>query len=216
MTDADEPTRPVVLTDACHDLLLELAAERGGTADVVLRVEVIGTSGAEYAYRFTLPSRSEVPAGDVLTSYGELDVAIPADDVTKLRGAILDVEADPRQRGLAIRNPNRPGHFGEHAAGEATPSEGTVAERVEALIAEQINPSLAAHSGSVELVRVEDDRVFVRLQGGCHGCAMAAITLYDGIEKALHAAIPEIRAVVDVTNHATGLMPFFPRTEQEA
>lgn len=209
MTDTEEPTRPLVMTDGAHALLLELAGEREGPAVLALRVEVVGTSGAEYAYRFIFQRRSEIGEGDITTSYGELDVVIPGDDVPKLRGAVLDVDIDPRKRALAIRNPNRPGYFGEHAVGEAALAEGTVTERVERLIAEQINPALDAHSGSVELVGVEDGCVYVRLRGGCQGCAMATITLYDGIEKALHAAIPEVRQVVDVTDHATGLRPYF-------
>lgn len=206
--EEDEATRPIVLTNGAYNLLVELAGEREGVTALALRVEVSGTQRAEYTYRFTFQHRSDVDSGDVRTSYGDLDIIIPANDVAKLRGAVLDVDIDPRQRALAIRNPNRPGHFGEHAAGESAPTDGTVVERIERIFVDHVNPALAAHSGQVELVRVEDDRAYVRLQGGCHGCAMAKITLSDGIEQALRAAVPEIHHVIDVTNHATGLRPY--------
>jgi Fe/S biogenesis protein NfuA len=38
---------------------------------------------------------------------------------------------------------------------------------------------------------------------------MASVTLTQGIEVAITRAVPEITAVVDVTDHASGTNPFF-------
>jgi Fe/S biogenesis protein NfuA len=38
---------------------------------------------------------------------------------------------------------------------------------------------------------------------------MASVTLTQGIEVAITQAVPEIVAVVDVTDHASGTNPFF-------
>src|SRR5437763_1027379 len=56
---------------------------------------------------------------------------------------------------------------------------------------------------------VKDDVVYVRLGGGCQGCAMAAVTLKQGVEQIIRQALPQIRAVVDVTNHGQGDNPYF-------
>ena len=71
-------------------------------------------------------------------------------------------------------------------------------ERVEAAIA-QVRPSLQADGGDVELVDVVDGIAKVRLQGACHGCPMAAMTLQMGIERVIKSQVPEITGVENVT-----------------
>lgn len=72
-------------------------------------------------------------------------------------------------------------------------------ERVQAAL-EQVRPALQADGGDVELLGVKDDgTVQVRLQGACHGCPMAAMTLQMGIERVLKSQVPEVTAVENVT-----------------
>jgi len=89
------------------------------------------------------------------------------------------------------------------------PSEEQIREAVEDLFKTEINPSIASHGGRVELANVEGTRVFVRLGGGCQGCAYANVTLKESIEKTIRATIPEVTEVVDVTNHQTGTNPYY-------
>lgn len=70
-------------------------------------------------------------------------------------------------------------------------------ERVEAAIA-QVRPSLQADGGDVELLDVEDGIAKVRLQGACHGCPMAAMTLQMGIERVIKSQVPEIQGIENV------------------
>jgi len=65
-------------------------------------------------------------------------------------------------------------------------------------IIDEIRPSLQADGGDVELVAIENGVVKVRLQGACHGCPHAQITLKQGIERYLKEQIPEIVAVESV------------------
>ena len=68
-------------------------------------------------------------------------------------------------------------------------------EKVEKALA-KIRPALQADGGNVELVEVLDDGVVkVRLTGACRGCAMAQMTLTEGIEKALKNEVPEVKKV---------------------
>ncbi len=82
-------------------------------------------------------------------------------------------------------------------------------EKVQYLIDTQINPGVAEHGGSVQVVDVKDDSVYLRLHGGCQGCGAADFTLKQGIEKILKRAIPEIQGIVDLTNHGAGLNPYY-------
>ena len=47
--------------------------------------------------------------------------------------------------------------------------------------------------------------------GGCQGCGMANVTLKEGVEVALKEAIPEITAIYDVTDHASGKNPYYSK-----
>jgi Fe-S cluster biogenesis protein NfuA/nitrite reductase/ring-hydroxylating ferredoxin subunit len=59
-----------------------------------------------------------------------------------------------------------------------------------------VRPYIESHGGEVELLRVEDGRVHVRLQGACVGCAGSAMTLKRGIEEALREHMPGFVEVV--------------------
>lgn len=64
---------------------------------------------------------------------------------------------------------------------------------------ELIRPNLQADGGDVEFVDIDDQGVVrVRLQGACHGCPMAAMTLQMGIERVLKSKVPEVTGVESV------------------
>jgi Fe-S cluster biogenesis protein NfuA len=69
-------------------------------------------------------------------------------------------------------------------------------ERVEAALNE-LRPALRMDGGDVELVRVDEGIVRVRLLGACGGCPMATMTLVGFVEERLKQRIPEVRQVVE-------------------
>lgn len=83
--------------------------------------------------------------------------------------------------------------------------EGAIAE----LLEEQINPALASHGGFVRLVKIEDRDVYVEMGGGCQGCAASQATLRYGVESAIRRVAPQVRKIVDATNHAAGANPYY-------
>lgn len=80
---------------------------------------------------------------------------------------------------------------------------------IQALLDERVNPAVASHGGHIALVDVQDDTVYIRLEGGCQGCGMADVTLKQGIETEIKQAVPNITAVLDVTDHAGGTNPYY-------
>ncbi|GHS87802.1 NifU family protein [Campylobacterota bacterium] len=67
-----------------------------------------------------------------------------------------------------------------------------------------IRPALQKDGGDVELVRVRQKEVFVRLKGACVGCASSGSTLKWTIERTIKANIhPEMR-VIDETGAIDG------------
>ena len=79
---------------------------------------------------------------------------------------------------------------------------------VDKMFRTHINPALAGHGGSVELIDVQDGVVVVRMMGGCQGCGMARVTLQEGVEATLKKAIPAVKGVRDITDHAAGANPY--------
>lgn len=82
------------------------------------------------------------------------------------------------------------------------------------VIDEVLNPMVAAHDGRIELVDDTDGVVRIRLHGGCQGCALADVTVRQGVEAVLRRHVPGVVAVVDETDHATGDRPHFPTSKQ--
>lgn len=61
---------------------------------------------------------------------------------------------------------------------------------------DEIRPYIHSHGGEVEVLKVEDGVVHLRLSGSCHGCAGSAMTLKRGIEEALRERYPGFREIV--------------------
>ncbi len=99
-------------------------------------------------------------------------------------------------------------------AGAGASDDDTLYDRVADLFERDVNPMVARHGGRVELIDVQDAVVMVRMAGGCQGCGMADVTLRQGIEAMLHQHVPEVKGVVDITDHAAGSNPYFAATKK--
>lgn len=60
---------------------------------------------------------------------------------------------------------------------------------------EEVRPALQADGGDVSLVKVEGNDVYVRLEGACHGCPAAGMTLLYGVARILKERLPEVGEV---------------------
>lgn len=89
------------------------------------------------------------------------------------------------------------------------PSEEELRRQVARVIDEEINPGIAAHSGVITLEAVRGNSVYIRMGGGCQGCAASEITLRQGIDALVREKVPEVGAIIDVTDHAAGRSPYF-------
>jgi Fe/S biogenesis protein NfuA len=129
---------------------------------------------------------------------------VDAASVRFLDDAQIDLQAQGAGQQLTIKAPR--------IKGQEPQGDASLIERVQWLLNSEINPQLASHKGEVALDSIDADNVvYLRFGGGCHGCGMADITLKQGIEKTLMARIPEITAIRDATDHATGQNPYMRR-----
>jgi Fe/S biogenesis protein NfuA len=134
--------------------------------------------------------------GDEVVDAGGLKIVVDGDSVAKLTGATVDFTEDDYDSGFRIENPN-------------SIWEDPVSIAVQKLLDSQINPAVAGHGGFVQLLDVKDGVAFVQMGGGCQGCGSAQATLKQGVEVMIKRAIPEIKQVIDRTDHASGENPYY-------
>jgi Fe-S cluster biogenesis protein NfuA/nitrite reductase/ring-hydroxylating ferredoxin subunit len=79
----------------------------------------------------------------------------------------------------------------------------------------EVRPYLQSHGGNVELIKVEDNIAYLRLEGSCHGCPSSTMTLKMAIEEAIYKAAPDlddlkVEGVVEPPSRAGKPVAFIP------
>ena len=208
---ADDQTsgeRWLDMTTAAYDKVMGFLLQEAEPERQAMWLEVTGTSANQWTCSIALKPLDAAAPRDAVVRHRDLAIVVPERDFDKVRGATIDWLDDPfGTSGLRVDNPNTP----SPAIGAPPPADlsGDVAQRVIQVLDQQVNPTIAAHGGRAELVAVEQRTAYLRLGGGCQGCAMATVTLSQGIERAIIQALPEIMSVVDVTDHQSGTNPYF-------
>lgn len=80
--------------------------------------------------------------------------------------------------------------------------------KIEKLLDEKVRPGLKSHGGDIDVIDVDNNKVFVTLLGGCQGCSASKMTLRDGVQKSIQEVYPEITEVIDLTDHHSGKNPY--------
>jgi Fe/S biogenesis protein NfuA len=210
-----ETTTPIVsLTPEAHKVVREAIDQEPNPASLALWLEVRGVQSGSFVYDLYFQAISDADEADELRTEGDIPVIVPAGSVDRLRGARLEW-SEEGDGGLVLVNPNNP------APEEASPGvppeilaqgvNGPLAQRVANVLEEAVNPSIASHGGRADLIALDEAGgvAYLRLSGGCQGCAMSQMTLRQGIETTLLEEVPELTKVVDVTDHGSGENPFY-------
>ncbi|HEY7294121.1 MAG TPA: NifU family protein [Dehalococcoidia bacterium] len=164
-----------------------------------LRLQIVGRGPEGLQHVLSIVERGAEPAEDATATVEGLPVPVYVEgrNLPYLRDVTVNYRyKGPNISGLEFENP-------------APVWLDPLALRVQQVFDTQINPAIAAHGGFVQLLDVNDGVAYVQLGGGCQGCGMADVTLKQGIAVAVKEAVPEIREVVDSTDHASGTNPYF-------
>lgn len=114
-----------------------------------------------------------------------------------------------RSAGAAIRNfLQEGGEPVKEGALDALQGHDLMRHKAQMIIDSELNPNLASHGGWVEIQASADQDLFITMGGGCQGCGSAAMTMKQGVEVALRNGVPEISAIHDATDHASGVNPY--------
>lgn len=212
MARTAEDLAAITLTPEARKVVQEALGQEPDPERLGLWLEVRGEQDGQFVYDLYFQSVSDAAEEDLVTQSEDLTVVVPAASLDKLRGAKLEWN-DEGEGGLVLVNPNTP-----EPAASGVPDEvlaagiaGPLATKVANVLEEMVNPSIASHGGRADLVAMDEDGgiAYLRLSGGCQGCAMSRMTLTQGIEVALRDEIPEVNRVVDVTDHAGGANPYY-------
>lgn len=210
MTDAHLDTTDVPLIQVTPGALSMVKEARSAETDgdsLALWLEANDAPGGKFRYDMYFQAPEESSTATVVTIDG-LSLVIPADSVSRLRGATLDIAKDGS--GMVLLNPNEPSAPpAPSASAEGADLSSPLAQEVLQVIETKVNPSIAGHGGFAQLVGVEGDTVWLKMGGGCQGCAASKMTLRQGIEVAIKEAVPSIVNVIDVTDHQAGDNPYY-------
>ena len=61
--------------------------------------------------------------------------------------------------------------------------------KIESTLDDKVRPALAADGGGLEVVKIEEDKVYINYQGACSGCASAATGTLNFIRNALSTSL---------------------------
>ncbi len=199
--NASEPIISVT-PEAIEHLTELLSAETDGD-QLGLRLGIASSPGEDFRYDLSFEEFLTAAFDDEVRTHEGFKVIIPGKDVDLLTGATLDYTST---QGLVIRNPNKP----EAPNIEGLTNDDELSAEIDAIIATEINPALAAHGGFVTYVGHDGEgTAFLTMGGGCHGCSMSKATMLDGVQTTLVAALPAVERVKDLTDHTSGENPFY-------
>ena len=191
--DQQSPELKLTVTESAQDYLAELLA---GQDDEVLGIRMFvnapGTPKAETCIAYC--REDDCDADDILVEYEKFNARFELRSVPFLEDAFVDYAKDRMGGQLTIKAPN--------AKLPRVNADSPIEDRINYVLYNEVNPSLASHGGEVSLVEVTEESVAIlKFGGGCQGCGMVEATLRDGVEKSLLEQIPELTAVRDMTDH---------------
>lgn len=207
-TDSNVSSLIISVTPAAHAELIALRDAEPDAERLGLRLEIVSAPGEDFRYDLSFDVVTKAAFTDEVRTHPGADgtmlkVIIAAKDVELLNDATLD-RTD--SQGLVIRNPNKP----VAPMVEGLTGDDELSAEIEAVIAAEVNPALAAHGGFVTYVGHDGEgTAYLTMGGGCHGCSMSRMTMLDGVQTMLVEQVGGVERVKDLTDHTNGENPFY-------
>ena len=190
----------VTITESAREYLKELLDKQADALGVRVFINNPGTPRAETCIAYC--REGDMQESDVPQDYELFTAWIEERSIPFLEDAVVDYAKDRMGGQLTIKAPN--------AKMPRVDADSSIEDRINYVLYNEVNPSLAAHGGDVSLVEVTDDQfAILQFGGGCQGCSAVSITLKDGVEKTLIEQIPELAGVRDMTDHTDRSNAFY-------
>ena len=182
----------IEISEAAQGYLRDLLAKQDAEG-IGIRVFVAnpGTPSAETCIAYCRPGEEQ--EDDVRVEYDGLTAWFEKRSERFLAEAEVDFVEDRLGGQLTIKAPN--------ARVPNVDADSPIEDRINYILYNEINPSLAAHGGMVSLLEVVEDEAVLQFGGGCQGCAAVDVTLKQGVEKTLREQVPDLKGIRDSTDH---------------
>jgi Fe-S cluster biogenesis protein NfuA len=178
-------------------------------------VSTIVQAGGPFFFAGTVQAASAPLAATLFELQGVASVLIADNTVSVSKSADASWQALKAAIGAAIRAQLLSGLPAVLATAVTTQAQGrsieVVREIIQDILDREINRSIASHGGAIAIVDLREGQLFVRMSGGCQGCASSEATLKQGFEVMVKRAAPEITEIIDVTDHQSGQKPYYSR-----
>tara|TARA_B110000014_G_C20126452_1_gene600533 strand:+ start:6463 stop:7047 length:585 start_codon:yes stop_codon:yes gene_type:complete len=183
----------IEITNSAQDYLKELLNKQENTLGIKIFVAEAGTPKAETCIAYA--KQDDDLEAFMTNDLDNLKVFIETQTLQYTEDAVVDYSSDRFGGTLTIKAPNaKIPQLNEDASME---------ENINYILYSEINPSLASHGGEVSLVEIlNEETAILQFGGGCQGCGMVDVTLKDGVEKTLLEKVPNLKSVLDVTDHS--------------
>jgi Fe/S biogenesis protein NfuA len=183
----------ITITESAQAYLAELLGKQDDALGVRVFINQPGTPKAETCIAYC--REGDIQEGDEERAFEGFKAWFDGRSLPFLEDALVDYAKDRMGGQLTIKAPNAK----LPRVDESSPLE----DRVNYILYNEVNPSLAAHGGEVSLVELTEDKVAIlQFGGGCQGCGMVDMTLKGGVEKTLLEQLPQLKGVRDTTDHS--------------
>ncbi|AKH69792.1 IscR-regulated protein YhgI [Spongiibacter sp. IMCC21906] len=197
---AQEMPVKMTITESGQDYLAELLSKQDDVIGVRIFITQPGTPKAETCIAYC--REGDDKGEDIVVEYPKFKAYFEERSVAFLDDALIDYSKDRMGGQLTIKAPN--------ARLPRVDENSPIEDRINYVLYNEINPSLAAHGGEVSLMTLtEDNFAVLKFGGGCQGCGMVDVTLKEGVEKTLLEQVPELAGVKDSTDHSNTENAYF-------
>lgn len=186
----------ITIDETARTKIMGMLAEEN-KSESALRVRITGRNASGYQHALSLVEPGHEKPDDIAVDAAGIRIVVDPKTAPNIDGASIEFVDDLYGGGFKVNNPNGPSWSNP------------VEQKIQVLIDSKINPGLAAHGGHLDLLEVRGEKAFVHFGGGCQGCGMANVTLKQGVEKMILEEVPEVTAVIDSTDHASGENPYY-------
>ena len=161
----------IQLTDRARDRIQALV-DADVVRDPALRIGLAPDdsprSPLQRRYAITLVEREDKERTEIAINLEGIRVLLNLDTSNLLSGATVDWSDE--QGGFLVETPQPKRAAAPPPRAEGAPAlDDPLADRVQQVLDELINPRIAAHGGAVEMVDLAEGTLYVRMMGGCQG-----------------------------------------------
>jgi len=180
------------ISETAQNHFISLLSKESEGTQIRVFITNPGTEHAECGVAYC--AKDEVEKSDIKLKYNNFFVYVDKSIISFLKNSEIDLIVDKLGSQLTFKAP--------YAKHNTTKNISSLKDKIQVFLDTNINPQLSAHGGKVNLLEISENKILsIQFSGGCNGCSMIGITLKETVEKKILSFFPEIKKVIDKTNH---------------